>query len=110
MTSISAVVTWNDSIILNPPMEEIEAAASLHVLGFSSNGDLLVAESEGSFTVSIWEQVLAAAAAACGEHIVDNNMHEVWDGSEHTSIMKDSLRVTFLEESQQASRWKSSIT
>ena len=63
----------NGDVALDPSFEEIDAATSLHVLGFSSHGDLLIAESEGSFDITIWERVAEIACSACwGDTTRDN--------------------------------------
>lgn len=53
------------SIIENPSVLEIQQAASIHVLAFTSHGDLLVAESEGSFTLEEWNVVHDRAKHMC---------------------------------------------
>ena len=69
----SVAVGANGDVTLDPSLEEIDAAASLHVLGFSSHGDLLIAESEGSFNIATWEQVNDIAGTACwGDTTRDN--------------------------------------
>lgn len=63
-------------IIENPSVQEIERASSIHVLAFTSHGDLLVAESEGSFTLAEWNTVHDRAVnICCGKGDVDA-MHD----------------------------------
>ena len=42
----------------DPSPASISAAVSLHVLAFSSQGRLLVAESEGSFDLETWQAIV----------------------------------------------------
>ncbi|KAK0119214.1 exosome non-catalytic core subunit rrp46 [Cadophora gregata] len=53
------------SIVVNPTLVESQAANSVHVMAFTSHGDLLVAESEGDFTLKDWEAAHDAAKAIC---------------------------------------------
>ena len=53
------------TVLRNPTLLQTQSAESIHVLGFTSHGDLLVAESEGSFTIEEWETVYAAGKAMC---------------------------------------------
>ncbi|KAL2072588.1 hypothetical protein VTL71DRAFT_11931 [Oculimacula yallundae] len=68
LTSTFLALTSNDSsrrIVVNPTLLESEAASSVHVMAFTSHGDLLVAESEGDFTLKDWEAVHDAAKNIC---------------------------------------------
>lgn len=51
--------------IVDPSPREIETAQSVHVLGFTSHDGLLLAESEGDFTVSEWDEVYEIAREIC---------------------------------------------
>ena len=65
-TSLTLVaVGANGDVALDPSLEEIDAATSLHVFGFTSHGDLLIAESEGSFNITTWERAADIACTAC---------------------------------------------
>ncbi|KAI9784624.1 MAG: exosome non-catalytic core subunit rrp46 [Geoglossum umbratile] len=55
-TSLVAVAHGGTPII-NPSPQDLQHAKSTHVVTFSANGDLLVAESLGEFTVGDWELV-----------------------------------------------------
>ncbi|KAI1489534.1 hypothetical protein F5X96DRAFT_606704 [Biscogniauxia mediterranea] len=52
-------------IVLNPTAREIEQSQSFHVLAFTSHNELILAESEGSFTMKEWEDVFARAYSQC---------------------------------------------
>lgn len=63
-----AVVTDDDGadqIVINPPAREIEKSRSVHVFAYTSNQDLILAESEGEFTMEEWDGVLAMARKQC---------------------------------------------
>lgn len=72
------------SITENPTPIECQDAASVHVLAFTSHGELLVAESEGSFDMDEWEEIYDHAKGLCCKghgSTEDDIMHE--DGLEN---------------------------
>lgn len=62
------------NIVQNPSLAQFQSATSVHVLGFTSRGELLVAESEGSFTMEDWDEVFETGKALCcgGEDAIDD--------------------------------------
>ncbi|KAH6671256.1 hypothetical protein B0J14DRAFT_91397 [Halenospora varia] len=62
------------NIVQNPSLAQFQSATSIHVLGFTSRGELLVAESEGSFTMEDWDEVFETGKALCcgGEDAIDD--------------------------------------
>ncbi|KAF8866620.1 hypothetical protein BDZ45DRAFT_667868 [Acephala macrosclerotiorum] len=95
MTATSAFLALTSngsarSIIRNPTILQSESADSVHVLAFTSHGDLLVAESEGSFTLKDWDLLYEAAKAICcddSKTTVDRSMHEEHLDDEKGSMM-----------------------
>jgi exosome complex component RRP46 len=69
-------------IIRNPTLIQSQSADSLHVLAFTSQGDLLVAESEGSFTIGDWDEIYEAGKAACCHETKQSDDHEMMDKKE----------------------------
>jgi len=68
MTSVFLVLNAKGAtrkVIKNPTIYQIQAASSAHVLGFTSQGSLLVAESEGDFSLEDWDEVYEAAKLSC---------------------------------------------
>lgn len=51
--------------IIDPSPREIETAQSVHVLAFTSHDELLLAESEGDFSVKDWDTVYETAKRIC---------------------------------------------
>ncbi len=85
MTATSAFLALTSdgstrSIIRNPTVLQSESADSVHVLAFTSHGDLLVAESEGSFTLEDWDTVYEAGKAICCDDSKINADHSMQDG------------------------------
>ncbi|KAK4156873.1 exosome complex component RRP46 [Chaetomidium leptoderma] len=51
--------------IVDPTPRDIETAQSVHVFAFTSRDELLLAESEGDFTVEEWDDVCETAKKVC---------------------------------------------
>jgi exosome complex component RRP46 len=72
LTSVVLAITSDEesqSILRNPTLTELQSADSVHVLGFTSHGELLVAESEGSFTIDDWNEIYEAGKRLCCDGI-----------------------------------------
>lgn len=54
-----------DDVVVDPGMAEAAKAESIHVLGFTSDDELLLAESAGSFTVADWDRILETGQSIC---------------------------------------------
>ena len=54
-----------DSLVVDPSPRELKLARSVHVLAFTSQDELLFAESEGNFTVKEWDDVYDTAKKIC---------------------------------------------
>ncbi|KAF6840124.1 exosome complex subunit rrp46 [Colletotrichum plurivorum] len=80
-TCVSLAVLENGRrIVVDPSPVEVDQATSLHVLGFTAQDDLLLAESEGDFSLSQWDAVVNMAHQACCQHRqadLDTAMDEV---------------------------------
>lgn len=57
-----------DDIVVDPSAVETDRARSVHVLGFTSQDELLFAESEGTFSTSEWAKVLDLGQRICCQH------------------------------------------
>ena len=70
MTSILIALTSDGisrTIVPNPGLLEFQNADSVHVLAFTSHGELLLTESEGNFTMDDWDEVYEHARQICGD-------------------------------------------
>ena len=54
-------------VIVDPSPLDIANAKSTHVVAFTLQDDLLVAESEGSFSLEDWDEVVDTARRVCCE-------------------------------------------
>ncbi|KAL7629383.1 exosome non-catalytic core subunit rrp46 [Parahypoxylon ruwenzoriense] len=65
-TSLAIVADGTSkSIVLNPSPREIEVSQSFHVLSFTSHDELILVESEGSFTMEEWDDLFTIARRQC---------------------------------------------
>ncbi|KAB8227481.1 putative exosome complex subunit Rrp46 [Aspergillus alliaceus] len=100
-------VDASGEITREPTTKEAAAATSLHVLAFSSNGHLLLNESQGPFDFDTWEKVHQRALAICHGTLArgsdgDLAMAEDVDGQP----LEGALREAVEEKIQQDYAWK----
>ena len=84
-TSTAIAVTREGSakkLITDPAPSEVETAESVHVLAFTSHEELLLAESEGDFTMKDWDEVHRAAQAICCDRGEKSGLDMVLDDEE----------------------------
>jgi len=101
LTSTLVSLDYDNKPTVTPSAKQIAAAKSVHVFAFSSFGDVLVAESEGSFGVEDWEQACEEARRLCvkeGESVI---MEE--DGRVNLS---DFVKGAVGGEVQKANAWR----
>lgn len=81
-TSAVAAVSLGDGktqITMDPSPREADKARSVHVLAFTSFSELLLAESEGDFTMTEWDQVYETSRSACCGVADSSGIHAVLD-------------------------------
>ena len=112
LTSILIAVDSDGGIMSDPPPKLLKSATSVHVLAFSSLGDLLVVESEGDFSIGTWEKVHIRAEQVCHGH------EEKADGDDEdededvdvdlkgASNKEDTLRSIIQEQVRKDQKWK----
>ncbi|UNI20999.1 exosome non-catalytic core subunit rrp46 [Purpureocillium takamizusanense] len=66
-TAVTLAIGPDDAagIVVDPTMVQVDNAKSVHVLGFTADDELLLAESSGSFSTVEWDQVLETGQRAC---------------------------------------------
>lgn len=69
-TASSAVVAVSvadgkSRLIVDPSPRQVEQSRSLHVFAFTSHEELLLAESEGDFSMDEWDQVYETTRTIC---------------------------------------------
>ena len=112
LTATFVAVDSNGALVMQPSVKQIKLASSIHVLAFSSHGDLLVVESEGEFTIDEWDEVLQKARLIChgeerGESGSEDVSMKVDDvSSELGTVLKDAIERKVAKEQ----RWKKDIS
>ena len=101
VSTLAIALSSNRTVIDPPPSMLVKQQAdgeeviSVHVLAFSSHGDLLVAESEGEFDLDVWEEVHDEAKVFCcssrdsSKH--DEEEMDIDDGEKEEGL-EDKLR------------------
>ena len=111
MTLTITLIAVNPSgiLVVDPSVQQIKLASSIHVLAFSSHGGLLVVESEGDFTIDKWEEVHQKAKLIChgdegneSESESDDMSMKSDDVSRLENILKDAVERKIAKEQ----RWK----
>ena len=116
LTSTLIVVDADGGITPDPQPAQVRIASSIHVLAFSTLGQLLVVESEGDFTLGTWQRVHARAEQVCrgrmdaedvgeGEQDEDENV-DMEIKPKIGSSEEDRLRITIQEQVRKDQRWR----
>lgn len=64
-TAVLISVSASGELTANPSIEQVKSASSLHVLAFSSKGNLLLNESQGEFDFQTWDKIHDLAETIC---------------------------------------------
>lgn len=111
LTATLVAVNPNGILLVEPSVQEIKLASSIHVLAFSSHGDLLVVESEGDFTIDKWEEVHKKAKSICHEEAGDESesgSEDVSMSSDDSSKIENVLKEAVERKIAKEQRWKES--
>lgn len=113
VTATSAIVALDtvgehSRVIRNPSIHQIEGATSVHVFGFTSQGFLLLVESEGAFSVQDWDLVYEAAKGlCCGGPCTDHEM--ATDNEDNNSgAMHEFMKAALQSKVSTDFSWKAS--
>lgn len=65
--TVAAVVMEGEksNIIVDPSPRQTEKSRSIHALAFTSHHELLLAESEGDFSMNEWDEIYQTARSIC---------------------------------------------
>ncbi|KAI9665071.1 MAG: hypothetical protein M1821_006519 [Bathelium mastoideum] len=111
--SIPLVTTYTTTAFgLTPPGDLISTNTlnsqtkytSYHVFAFTSQGDLLLAESEGSFDMDTWQRAYAAAEEQCLGKKMDEDDDIVMD--QQGDSLQERLKVTLQNQIELDRQWK----
>ncbi|KAI0187403.1 hypothetical protein EV127DRAFT_146827 [Xylaria flabelliformis] len=110
LTSTSLAIISDDGrrqIVTNPTARQIEQSRSFHVLAFTSQNELILAESEGTFTMKEWDDVYSAAHGQCCTSTtvddIDTSMEEELPAS---ADLKRFIRSTVEQKAASDLYWK----
>ena len=111
LTSVLLAINSDGStrnIIRNPTLQEFQGANSVHVLAFTSHGQLLVAESEGSFTLEDWDEVYEIGKGLCcyGIETGDDNIMQGEGLEGNTGGMMTFVKSALEEKVSADLHWK----
>lgn len=103
LTTTLIAVNPNGILVVDPSVQQIKLASSIHVLAFSSHGGLLVVESEGEFTIDKWEEVHQKAKLIChgdegNESESDDMSMNSDDVSRLENVLKDAVERKIAKE------------
>ena len=107
MTSTQIAVDFDGKLFESPSPQQIQSAASTHVLAFSSHGKLLVAESEGECDIDTWQAVYTKAMHVCrGQGNDGSDDEEMSLDSEDNSNLENLLKAAVRQKMAVNQRWK----
>lgn len=96
-TTLAIPAGADDQIIVDPSAVEASRAKSVHALGFTSDDDLLLVESEGAFSPEEWAKVLWAGEQVCCKTARDSSGDAKMDddgdaGALQSASVRDFIR------------------
>ena len=96
-SSTLLAVLADTTIIADPSISNLESARSMHVFAFGSQGDLLLSESQGAFTIDEWDRIEGVARGKCVEAL---------QGRDVEGVLQQKLRATISNRVTADERWK----
>ncbi|KAJ2999072.1 hypothetical protein NUW58_g114 [Xylaria curta] len=110
LTSTSLAIVSEDGhrrIIANPTARQVQQSQSFHVLTFTSQNDLILAESEGNFTMKEWDDVYSAARGQCCAATIADDTDTLMSGGPSTDTdLKRFIRSTVEQKTASDLYWK----
>ncbi len=107
VTSTLLALMENGKVFEHPTIHEIEQATSIHVLAFTSHGELLVNESQGDFNIDDWDIVFEKAQRICCGTGKDDDVDAMLDeGEEGIGGLTGFLRSTLEEKVATDLKWR----
>jgi len=104
--AIVAIPAGNGDVIVDPTIVEVDRAKSVHVLAFTSDKELLLSESEGSFSVDEWTKVLESAQRLCCETRGSGLDTAMGGGGIESQSIQDFIRATMETKVAADLHWK----
>lgn len=93
-------------IKVDPSATEVDKAKSVHVLGFTSGDELLLAESQGSFSVDEWDEILKTGQRVCSQNQEDGADTAMAGSDLESPSIKAFIRSVMQTKTAQDLHWK----
>lgn len=104
--TLIAIPEDGKDLIVDPTAVESDRAKSVHVLGFTSQDELLLSESEGSFTAEEWTKVLILGQRICCQHQQVDFDIAMSGNNQESESMKDFIRSVMKTKVAEDLYWK----
>lgn len=95
-TTLAIPAAAEGRIVVEPSAVEASRARSVHALGFTSDDELLLAESEGAFSPEEWARVLEAGERVCCRTSRDGGDERMEDGGDSGGITQSASVRDFI--------------
>ncbi|EFQ97715.1 hypothetical protein MGYG_00755 [Nannizzia gypsea CBS 118893] len=105
-TSCLIAISPSSDLLANPSTEQIKTSTSLHVLAFSSKGNLLLSESQGSFNLQQWEDVHDLAEKLCHATGTNNGDEDITMDGVAGNTPKNFIQETVEDKVREEFAWK----
>lgn len=102
--TLLAISEGSGDIIVGPTAVEASRATSVHAVGFTSDEELLLAESEGSFSPEEWGKVLREGERICCQQVGEDTA--MGDSGLESASIKDFIRAAMEAKVAADLHWK----
>ena len=108
LTLASIAIDYQGNLLPDLAARHIPHAASVHALGFSATGDMIVAESEGRFLVDTWEKVseVVKCLGRSDENASNVAAADTSVSSAQASHVGGITKIAIQQEISKQQRWK----
>lgn len=109
VTSTLIAIDAFGKLTIDPSVKEVHSASSIHVVAYSSQGDLLVIESEGSFSTDILEQVVETASQVCRGQSSEGSKNVDVHMEKGAMSLEDSMKMLVQTKIAKEQKWKENL-
>jgi non-homologous end joining protein Ku len=89
----------------------LSSATAIHIFGFNTKKELLLAESEGTFKLKEWQEAYdLALEAACGTKAETTDEDDIEMEQDNTVTLETALRTSLAAEALKQTAWKTAQT
>jgi len=103
--AVSVAISKAGGLVNSPSPKALLEASSVHVFAFSSKGQLLLAESEGPFTMDAWNEAHDEAQQICCEAPA-GQMETAMDEDGKSQNLQAFMQQTIGDQVERSRRWK----